>query len=168
MTEALGHERVLLGFPGAAAIPCDESIQFVILDRREQPTTIGELDGCDSKRIDSISAALQAAGFPTSICPNMDAWLKTHVAEILPTACALYKAGCDIEALKHDRSALVLMSRAIREGHRVLSALGVPNHAIEPQDLSLDSRVSVRGDRSAKACRRSLEHQNWSRNRRET
>ncbi len=56
----------------------------------------------------------------------MDAWLKTHVAEISPTANALYMAGSDIDGLKRNRKALVLMIRAIREGHRVLSALGIP------------------------------------------
>jgi len=126
MIEALGRERVLLGFPGAAAVPHDEYIRYIILDQREQATTIGELDGSDSKRIKSIATALQSAGFPSSICANMDAWLKTHVAEISPTANALYMAGSDIDGLKRNRKALVLMIRAIREGHRVLSALGIP------------------------------------------
>ena len=126
MIEALGRERVLLGFPGAAAVPHDEYIRYIILDPREQPTTIGELDGSDSKRIKSFATALQTAGFPSKICPNMDAWLKTHAAEISPTANALYMAGLDIDGLKRNRKALVLMFRAIREGHRVLSALGIP------------------------------------------
>ena len=126
MIEALSRERVLLGFPGAAAVPHEEYIRYIILDQREQPTTIGELDGSDSKRIKSFAAALQSAGFPNVICQNMDAWLKTHVAEISPTVNALYMAGSDIDGLKHNRKALVLMFQAIREGHRVLSALGIP------------------------------------------
>ena len=73
-----------------------------------------------------IAAALQGAGFPVWVCPNMDAWLKTHVAEISSTANALHMAGGDIGQLKRNREALVLMIRAIREGYRVLSALSVP------------------------------------------
>ena len=126
MIEALGRKRVLLGFPGAAAVPNEEYIRYVILDQREQPTTIGELDGSGSKRIKSIATTLQSAGFPSAICPNMDAWLKTHVAEISPTANALYKAGSDFDALRRNRNALVLMFRAIREGYRVLTALRIP------------------------------------------
>jgi 2-dehydropantoate 2-reductase len=99
MTAALGRSRVLMGFPGAAAVPHNECIHYIILDSREQPTTIGELDGNDSSRIESIGAALQSAGFPNAICPDMDAWLKTHVAEISPTANALYMAGSDIDEL---------------------------------------------------------------------
>ena len=39
MIAALGRARVLLGFPGAAAIPHNGAIQYVITSRREQPTT---------------------------------------------------------------------------------------------------------------------------------
>jgi 2-dehydropantoate 2-reductase len=126
MIDSLGRERVVLGFPGAAGVPHDEAIRYVILDRREQATTIGELDGSESSRIKAIASALQSAGFPISICSNMDAWLKTHVAEIVPTAGALYMAECNIGQLKRNRKTLVTMIRAIREGHRVLSALGIP------------------------------------------
>jgi 2-dehydropantoate 2-reductase len=45
MTRAIGRERVLLGFPGAAAVPGGDAIRHVITSAREQPTTIGELDG---------------------------------------------------------------------------------------------------------------------------
>ncbi|NIO06911.1 MAG: ketopantoate reductase family protein, partial [Deltaproteobacteria bacterium] len=69
-----------------------------------------------------------------AISPNMDAWLKTHVAEVIPVANAIYMAGGDNYRLARTRDGLVLMVRAIREGYRVLRALGVPitpaNHKI--------------------------------------
>jgi len=126
MLHSIDRERVLLGFPGAAAVRDGEIIQYLILDRREQPTTIGEIDGSISARIAGFADAFQSAGFPCATCMNMDAWLKTHVAEISPTANALYMAGGNIEQLKRNREALVLMFRAIREGYRVLVALGIP------------------------------------------
>ena len=126
LIDSLSRKRVLLGFPGASGVPHDEAIRYLILDRREQPTTIGELDGSESSRIKAVANALKSAGFPISICSNMDAWLKTHAAEIVPTAGALHMAECDIGQLKRNRETLVTMIRAIREGHRVLSALGVP------------------------------------------
>jgi 2-dehydropantoate 2-reductase len=134
MISALGRERVLLGFPGAAAIPHDGSIRYVITSRREQPTTIGELDGRRSERIEAIAGALEAAGFPASICANMDAWLKTHVAKILPTGGALFFAGVSAEQLAANDEAIRLMVRAIREGLEILKANGVPitpsNHRV--------------------------------------
>jgi 2-dehydropantoate 2-reductase len=126
MVRALGRGRVLLGFPGAAAVRRDGRVRYLVTAAREQRTTIGELDGSTSSRIAAITAALEAAGFPTAICSDMDAWLKTHVAEITPTACALYMAGTDAGRLARTRDALVLLLRAIREGHRVLAAHGVP------------------------------------------
>lgn len=126
MIDSLGCERVLLGFPGAAGIRQNDRIRYLILDRREQPTTIGEVDGSNSSRMKDIASALQSAGFFVSISTNMDAWLKTHVAEIVPTAGASYMANGDIAQLRHNREVLGLMIRAIREGFRVLSSLDIP------------------------------------------
>jgi len=134
MTDALGHHRVLLGFPGAAAVPHEGAIRYVITSAREQPTTLGELDGSKSARIVSIASALEESGFPVSVSTNIDAWLKTHVAKILPSVCALFQAGGRPEQLAADDEALRLMSRAIREGFQVLRAIGVPitprNHRV--------------------------------------
>ena len=134
MTDAIGRDRVLLGFPGAAAVPRGGAIRYVITSPREQPTTIGELDGNKSARIVAIASALRAAGFPVSVCANMDAWLKTHVAKILPTVCALYRAGGEPEQLASSDELLRLVLRAMREGYQVLRANGVPitpaNHRV--------------------------------------
>jgi len=126
VTDALGRERVLLGFPGAAGVHEDNAIRYLVLSKREQPTTVGEVDGSRSKRVEAIADTLRVAGFPIAICSNMDAWLKTHAMEIVPTACALYMAGGDRMHLAKNEEALRLLIRATREGHRVLRSLGVP------------------------------------------
>ncbi len=134
MIQALGRERVLLGFPGAAAQVTGDSIRYIILSKREQPTTIGELDGSRSPRIKAIADAFRLARFPLSICTNMDAWLKTHAAEILPTACALYMTDGNLRRLACARDVQTLMLRGILEGYKVLTALHIPitpkNHRI--------------------------------------
>ncbi len=144
MTDAIGHDRVLFGFPGAAAVPHDDAIRYLITSAREQPTTLGELDGSKSARIHAIASALEASGFPVSISANIDAWLKTHVAKILPTVCALFQAGGRPDQLAADDEALRLMVRAIREGFHVLRANGIPitprnHHVLEwlPEPLLL-------------------------------
>lgn len=126
LVEALGASRVLLGFPGAAGIPSDGAVRYLILKKADQPTTLGELDGSESPRLQLIASALKGAGFPVAVSRHIDAWLKTHVAEILPTAYALYMADADAERLARTRDALVLMARGIREGYRVLSAADIP------------------------------------------
>ena len=126
MVEALGPDRVLLGFPGAAGVGQGDVIRYLITSAREQPTTVGKVDGRRSERIETIARSLRNAGFPVAISSNMDAWLKTHVVEISPTANALYMAASDPARLARTRDALVFMLRAIREGHRVLGAQGIP------------------------------------------
>lgn len=126
MVEALGQERVLLGFPGAAGVAEGPMIRYLICSRREQPTTIGELDGRRSRRVEMIATAFEEAGFPAAICAHMDAWLKTHAVEISPTVNSLYMSAGDRLRMARTPDSLALMLRAIREGHRVLRRLGVP------------------------------------------
>ena len=59
LIEAIGRDRVLLGFPGAAAVAHDHRIRYLILSEREQPTTIGEIDGSKSQRLQAIASALK-------------------------------------------------------------------------------------------------------------
>lgn len=132
LVEALGASRVLLGFPGAAGIPSDGAVRYLILKKADQPTTLGELDGSESPRLQAIASALKSAGFPVAVSQHMDAWLKTHAAEVLPTAYALYMADGDAERLARTRDALVLMARGIREGYQVLRAAGIP--IVPPND----------------------------------
>ena len=63
MVDALGAERVLLGFPGAAGVPRGDGdrISYVITSKQEQPTTIGELDGTRSARIQETASVLRSA-----------------------------------------------------------------------------------------------------------
>jgi 2-dehydropantoate 2-reductase len=134
MVGALGSDRVLLGFPGAAGYRKGHLIRYVIVPRSEQPTTVGELTGVSTSRLRELANAFEAAGFPAAVCPNMDAWLKTHAAEIAPTAGALYMVGGRTSQLAASRRALDLMIRAIRENYTTLRARGIPitprNHSV--------------------------------------
>ncbi len=134
LIDAVGRERVLLGFPGAGGERDGEIIRFRIVAGFLQPTTLGELDGERTPRVQEIYRQLRLAGFPVSISSNMDAWLKTHVAVVSPVANAIYLAGGSNYQLAHTRDGLVLMLRAIREGFQVLKAHRVP---ITPKKIRL-------------------------------
>jgi 2-dehydropantoate 2-reductase len=68
-----------------------------------------------------------APGFGAEIRTDMDAWLKYHVALLFPSvAPALRAAGVDNYRLARTRDLVVLAIRAMREGFRVLHALGLP------------------------------------------
>ena len=150
MIDALGRERVLMGFPGAGGIHKGHVVRYMVVSGRQQPTTFGELDGSTTARLEQIAGVFKGAGFPVAINSQMDAWLKTHVAEISPMANALYMAGGENYRLAGTRDAIVLMIRAIQEGYKVLQELDIPivpaRHKIlkvipEPILVSLMKRI---------------------------
>lgn len=126
MAEELGPERLLLGFPGAAGVPHEGRIRYLITSPQEQPTTLGEFLPSKTDRLELFAEVFANAGFPVSTCEDMQAWLITHVAKISPTVNALYAADCDLPRLVRTRDALVLMVRALKEGYEVLEAAGIP------------------------------------------
>jgi 2-dehydropantoate 2-reductase len=127
MVQSLGCDRVLLGFPGAAGVREGPVVRYLARRGANAPSvTIGELDGSVTPRLEQLVSTLGDAGLQVRIEPNMDAWLKTHVALVSPLVNALYMAGGDIYRLAATRDALLLTVRAIREGLQVLRTLDIP------------------------------------------
>ena len=56
---------------------------------RQQPTTLGEVDGQMTARLRRLSAMLEQAGFPTALSRSMDGWLKTHAVFVSCVSAAL-------------------------------------------------------------------------------
>ncbi len=127
--EAVGKERVLVGFPASAGYR-DGHVIHCLTGTAEKPSPIpfGEVDGRITERTQRIAAAIAAApGFKAEIRTDMDAWHKYHVALLMPSiAPALYACGTDKLRMTRTRDALVLMVRAMHEGFRVLRAKGLP------------------------------------------
>jgi 2-dehydropantoate 2-reductase len=132
--DAVGRERLLVGFPGAGGILEGDVVRYHIAPRWLQPTTLGELDGRITRRLKEIASVFRHAGFPVATSRNMDAWQKTHVAVVSPVANAIYMAGGSGTRLAQTPDAAQLAIRAIREGFAVLKALNVP---ITPAKLRL-------------------------------
>jgi 2-dehydropantoate 2-reductase len=132
LTDAAGRERVLLGFAGAGGRREGERVRYLVI--KQQPTTLGELNGRTTPRLEQIAGAFQAAGFPTAISPHIDAALKTHAVFITCMETAILAADGSNEALALRRDLLLLMVNAIREGFAALSQLGVP---VIPRNLRL-------------------------------
>ena len=129
MVDALGSERVILGFPSVGGVREGHVVRYLLGPswlQRMQPAVFGELDGGASPRLGRIMAAFRGAGFSVEAVPNMDAWLKTHASLVVPLVSAVHAAGGDVRRLSRTRDALILTARAIRENLGVLGALGVP------------------------------------------
>jgi ketopantoate reductase len=129
LAEALGKERVLIGFPGSAGY-FEGHVIHCLTGSMDDPATVpfGEVDGRVTERTREIACILDSAtGFKAEIRPDMDTWHKYHVALLMPSlGPALYAAGTDNHRLARTRDALVLTVRAIREGFQVLRSLGLP------------------------------------------
>jgi len=125
-SEAVGRERLLVGFPGAGGTLDGATVTYVTVPGLVQPTTFGEPDGAVSGRLRAVAATFRGSGFSVAITKNMDAWQKTHVAWVTAVANALYMANGDPRQLARTPEALHLLVRSVREGFRVLKTLGIP------------------------------------------
>ena len=123
----LPKEKVLFGFPGAGGGISEHTVHFADREKaggRRMPITIGEINGDTKKRTRAIKSLFETSGIPVDLAGDIDGWLKYHVALISPLVNALYKHDCDNNALANDKETLRVMVRAVKEGGRVLKALG--------------------------------------------
>jgi 2-dehydropantoate 2-reductase len=123
---AVGDERLLLGFPGAGGTVEGPTVRYHIVSGLLQPTTLGEPDGRITPRLRAVRQLMRAAGFPVSLCRNMNAWQKYHVAWVTPCAYAVYYAVDHGLAVGESRDAWQLAVQAIREGFAALRTQGFP------------------------------------------
>lgn len=123
MVTALGKERVLLGFASAAGVREEYVIRHPSIDRGA--TYVGELDGKETPRLAQIAEVFATTPFPVKVFTDIQAWLKTHVALVIPMALGIYMCAGDNYRLARTRDAQVLVVRAIREGFSALRARGI-------------------------------------------
>ena len=142
LVQALGAERVLMGFPMAAGYRRGYVVHYMLGAKpgKKAMIPIGEVNGSITPRLQEMKHILASMdGFDAELRSDMDAWLKTHVALLMPSlAPAMRAAGRDNVRMAHTRDAIVLAVRAIREGYRVLRALGYP---IVPESARIFERL---------------------------
>lgn len=126
LIDALGVDRVLLGFPGAGGTLEGPIVLYAMI--AQQPTTLGEPNGRETIRLRVIAEALRASGFRTQIDNDMDAWLSCHAFFVTSVCGAIYLAGGDCERLSRSQPALKLMVSGVCEGFNAVRKLGKVVH----------------------------------------
>ena len=116
MFKALGHERVVLAFPGAAGSIAGGVVRYTEVS--EQPTAV------ESNARDVVSV-FQESGFKVTRVADMDAWLRRHAVFVTAVAGALYEAGGDARRLAANKEGVVMFILAVREGWSALDRRGV-------------------------------------------
>ena len=132
LAQAVGPERMLLGFPGAGGWLDGDTARYRLIP--EQPTTIGEPDGSLSPRLRQIAKALESAGFTVALSRHMDDWLKTHAMLVTAIAGAIYLGHGSTAVVARSRDVIRTLVRGIRQGFGLLSGAGV---RITPRKLGL-------------------------------
>jgi 2-dehydropantoate 2-reductase len=98
------------------------------------PMPIGEPDGRTTARVERIVRALRTAGIHAEAEPQMDAWLKTHAAFVVPFGQAVHAAGGPI-ALADDPDAIRGMIRLMRQNLAAMATRPVPRGFVALQTL---------------------------------
>jgi len=132
MLDALGAERVVLGFANAGGERDGHIVRLMVA--KGKAVTMGEPDGTISERLQSLAATFREAGIPVEFSKNMDSWLRYHVALVGPLANALYMAGGSNYLLADNPRAVRLGLKGMREAVKVLKASGFP---VEPPALKV-------------------------------
>jgi 2-dehydropantoate 2-reductase len=134
--DAVGHERVMFGFPSAGGVRKNGEVHYFIgkgFAKLFQSTTFGELDGVRTERLAQLVNIFKHAGFQPSVTKSPDEWQKTHLAVVLPIAMALYRYQSDNYELSKSYSTLRNAVLGTREMFRVLKSIDV---RIEPRKLN--------------------------------
>jgi ketopantoate reductase len=130
LVDALGQDRVLLGFPLPGGSRDGDVVRIVPVDE-DHPYTlpIGEVDGVVRARTRTVAEVLSSMrGYDVEIRDDMEAWLKYHACvTILALGPAVCAAGIDMERLARTRDLQLLALRAMKQGFRGLRKdLGLP------------------------------------------
>ncbi|WP_423188379.1 ketopantoate reductase family protein [Alkalibacterium sp. f15] len=128
LVDALGKERVMMGFPLPGGKREGHAMRMLSVNEKNKwALPIGEADGTIRERTKKIADVLGSMrGYKVDIRTDMDDWLKCHVAILIVSFVpAAYAASLDIERFERTQDAIVLAIRAQREAFKALRSVGV-------------------------------------------
>jgi 2-dehydropantoate 2-reductase len=124
LVETLGKDRVVLGFPGVGGTKEGHVVRYAMIS--QQPTTIGEVDGRKTARLEELVSVFRTSKLATRVERHMDAWLKAHAFFVTAVCGAIYRAGGDCRRLSSDTATLRLLVAGVAEGFGTVRATGLP------------------------------------------
>jgi len=126
LTDALGRERVMLGFVFGAGKREGNIIHgFSPTANPRNATPFGELDGSITPRLTHLVAIFNRAGLSARTSTDMTDYLARHAAFVAPLAHMLILYHCDNRAMARATADLALLVDALRETLDVLDVVGV-------------------------------------------
>ena len=130
----MGQDRIIPAFPGAGGKIDNGIVCYSLTSALVQPTTLGEIDGKVTVRINELASIFKHSGFPTSVSKNMDSWQKYHVAMVCCLAYGIYFDGGNNYTFSKNKKAIIQMNKALKE---TFSFLKYSKIGIEPPKLNI-------------------------------
>ena len=124
--EIAGADRLLIGFPGTGAATEPDGVHYGIPSRLLEYTTLGELDGSSSQRLETLAGCLGAAGFNVETSKRIDAWQRYHAAYMGALLLGLRKCDGDVSRFLSSSAAKREVFTAAKEAFAMLRELGFP------------------------------------------
>lgn len=123
--EYIPENYILLGFLGMGGHRLGDHMRLLV----QTPTTVmlGTPSGKETPQLDLVEQVLTSAGLKVDAMPTIDAWLKCHLATILPLAGGIYAAGTNNYRLTRTFGLMRVVARAIKESLHVITQLGYPH-----------------------------------------
>lgn len=117
-----GRKTVLFGFQGTAGVR--ESDRVTCVSFGDGSMTIGGVhrEASPEEKM-KIEQAFAASDYDLNWTDDMEGWLFTHSAFILPVVYVSYALGCDLK--KADRKTIREMLTAVKEGYDLLQHVGI-------------------------------------------
>jgi 2-dehydropantoate 2-reductase len=129
LRDAVGAQRFAFGFPAIVASLNDGRLASSIMHRGMTTTVTNDL----------WAKVFSDAGIPATVHPDMESWLRTHAAVIVPLAIA--GSIADRRGGGLSKSESVEFAHAMDEGFRLVRHLG---NSITPAPMAALSRFPVR------------------------
>ncbi|WP_051186383.1 ketopantoate reductase family protein [Nocardia tenerifensis] len=128
LRDTVGTQRAVFGFPAIVAGIEEGELSSTIL-RRGAPTIVSDR---------RWATVFSEAGIPSSTQPDMQSWLRTHVALVVPLMLAAHSASRNGRGV--DRHEAAKLARALREGLHLVRELG---NSLTPSAFAILDRLPV-------------------------
>lgn len=129
LRDVVGTGRTAFGFPAVGASLDDGGRLSSLIPRRGASTTVSDARWAD---------VFSAAGVPSATRPDMQGWLRTHAALVVPIVLAAHSARRSGRGVSWHEAAT--LARALGEGLRLVRRLG---NRITPGPVAILGRLPV-------------------------
>jgi 2-dehydropantoate 2-reductase len=119
----VGSQRTVAGFPGVGGRVDSDLVTYVLI--KQQPTAVGGIARGGAAGVEQIATSLREAGIPVRVEDEMEAWLASHAALVVPIAAAITAAGGSASSLAGRKDLLQPAVRATRAIYQAQRRRGV-------------------------------------------